>query len=330
MPSKGLLAGDPLITMISFLHNWRLSKATRPLDTDKPFPLTLSNLYIFPAWSGLGFAVTSVIMIVGFLNFAINPAILMGCLLGSVLWVALIHTHLNLNGLLVSAAPVTPVFAGDEAHIGLWIQEMRQRPRYALCLKVQSVKGASSPVDIGAGGNGLISVALPTHRRGLLKPGRLTLYSHYPLGLMRVWTHAKLVRPILVYPKPEPVSSSVSSWDQYSMNGESGLGSQGDDFTGLTPWQTGDSPKSVHWKASVQQSSLVVKRFGGSIPEKTWLKWEDTGLSDTEEVLSRLCRWVLDAEAGYTPYGLEIPGMMIVPGHGHAHAHRCLEVLALF
>ncbi|MBF0416225.1 MAG: DUF58 domain-containing protein [Magnetococcales bacterium] len=316
--------------MISLLHRWRLSKATRTLDSDKPVHLTLGNLYIFPELSGLGFAVTSVIMIIGFLNFAINPAILMGCLLGSLLWVSLIHTHRNLLGLQVSAAPVTPVFAGDLAHIGLWIRESGQRPRYGLSLKVPSVRVSSTPVDLATGALGLISVPFPTSRRGLLQPGRLTLYSHYPLGLMRVWTHAKLARPILVYPRPEARTVYPQSREGHSRYGEQGPGTQGDDFAGLTPWQPGDSPKSVHWKASVQQSSLVVKRFGGSIPEKNWLRWEDAGLSEREAVLSRLCRWVLDAEAGQTPYGLEIPGVTIIPGHGLDHARRCLEALALF
>ncbi|MBF0435682.1 MAG: DUF58 domain-containing protein [Magnetococcales bacterium] len=314
--------------MISLLHRWRLSKATRILDADTPILLTLGNLYIFPELSGLGFAVTSVIMIIGFLNFAINPAILMGCLLGSLLWVALIHTHRNLLGLKVRAVPAIPVFAGDQAQIGLWIEEIGQRPRYDLYLKVHGV--TSTPIDLAVGSGGLVSVAFPTSRRGLLQPGRLTLVSRHPLGLMRVWTHAKLARPILVYPRPEARALYPRTREWHSRHGEVGPGTHGDDFTGLTPWQPGDSPKSVHWKASVQQSSLVVKRFGGSVPEKNWLRWEDAGLSEREAVLSRLCRWVLDAETGHTPYGLEIPGVTIVPGHGHDHARRCLEALALF
>ena len=50
----------------------------------------------------------------------------------------------------------------------------------------------------------------------------------------------------------------------------------------------------------------------------------------TEEKLSRLTRWVLDAHASGLSYGLRLPGKKIEPANGDAHRQKCLEALALF
>ena len=50
---------------------------------------------------------------------------------------------------------------------------------------------------------------------------------------------------------------------------------------------------------------------------------------DTEVKLSRLTRWVLDADAAHVAYGLRLPGVALPLGMGEAHRERCLEALAL-
>ena len=45
--------------------------------------------------------------------------------------------------------------------------------------------------------------------------------------------------------------------------------------------------------------------------------------------LSRLTRWVLDADAAGVRYALELPGSRIELDNGPAHRQRCLEALAL-
>src|SRR6185295_17495380 len=46
-------------------------------------------------------------------------------------------------------------------------------------------------------------VAIPAPRRGVLTPGRLTLFTHYPLGLCYAWAYIEPDMSCLVYPKPE-------------------------------------------------------------------------------------------------------------------------------
>ncbi|UOA09780.1 hypothetical protein [Methylobacter sp. S3L5C] len=51
---------------------------------------------------------------------------------------------------------------------------------------------------------------------------------------------------------------------------------------------------------------------------------------NTEERLSQLCRWVIDAERMGIPYGFSLPGLKLSPDNGMAHTRKCLEALALF
>ena len=45
--------------------------------------------------------------------------------------------------------------------------------------------------------------------------------------------------------------------------------------------------------------------------------------------LSRLTRWVLDADASHMRYGLKLPDAMIFIGSGPAHREHCLTALAV-
>jgi uncharacterized protein (DUF58 family) len=49
---------------------------------------------------------------------------------------------------------------------------------------------------------------------------------------------------------------------------------------------------------------------------------------DVEARLSRLTRWVLQAEQAGQRFGLMLPGLEIEPDAGPAHRARCLEALA--
>ena len=104
-----------------------------------------------------------------------------------------------------------------------------------------------------------------------------------------------------------------------------------DDFSGLRPYQRGDSLRHVAWKAAARAEPLMTKQFTGLAAGELWLEWDampaDFGL---EARLSRLTRWVLEASHGGHAYGLRLPSMVIAVGSGPAHQSRCLTALALF
>jgi uncharacterized protein (DUF58 family) len=60
------------------------------------------------------------------------------------------------------------------------------------------------------------------------------------------------------------------------------------------------------------------------------LDYAQTQGNDTEERLSNLCRWVIDAEQAGFRYGLLLPGKKLMPKSGREHYQACLQALALF
>jgi uncharacterized protein (DUF58 family) len=52
--------------------------------------------------------------------------------------------------------------------------------------------------------------------------------------------------------------------------------------------------------------------------------------SNDENKLSRMARWVLDAEASGLRYGLRLPDGELPPNSGSAQREECLRRLALF
>ncbi len=54
------------------------------------------------------------------------------------------------------------------------------------------------------------------------------------------------------------------------------------------------------------------------------------GSMHTEQRLSRMTRWVLDAEQRAVPYALRIGTLRIPPSVGAAHSAACLRALALY
>ena len=107
----------------------------------------------------------------------------------------------------------------------------------------------------------------------------------------------------------------------------------------MRAYRRGDPPKLVVWKkvarAMARGTDDLVSRDSQQAQRNTlWLDYSDAGghgAASPEARLSRLCAWVLQAEALGVDYGLRLPRTSpINPSSGAAHQHRCLEALALW
>ena len=166
-------------------------------------------------------------------------------------------------------------------------------------------------------------------RRGWLRPGRVTLETRYPLCLVRAWSYVEPDMRCLVYPRPETAAPPLP----LSARGESGGAHSGkgtEDFSGLRTHQPADSPRHVAWKAVAREQPLLTKQFAGASDAQVWLDWgelpPDLGI---EARLSRLTRWLIDANAQGLAYGLSLPGKTVPLGQGARQFQDCLEALAL-
>ncbi len=285
------------------------------------------SIYIIPTRQGLLLVLVLMLMLAGSINYGSNLGHLVTFLLAGVWLSAILHTWRNLLGVSLRAAQVAPVFAGQDAVFQIRISNPSRLDRFGLTLRREQIRGQST--DLPASETRLLQLPLPTQRRGLLRLPEVTLQTVYPLGLFRAWSYAELDLSCLVYPQPAvtgspPVEASYTASD----DGDRGVGA--DDFVGLRGYRLGDSPRHIDWKALARHRGLLSKQFGGDRTERIELDWDLLPPVDTEQRLSLMCRFILQAEGESHSYSLRLPGVVIEPGQGEQHKHRCLAALALY
>ncbi|MBL1275713.1 MAG: DUF58 domain-containing protein [Ectothiorhodospiraceae bacterium] len=301
-----------------------------------PITLVQRRVYILPSKMGIYFATMMFVMLLGAVNYTNNLAFALTFLMASISLVSILHCYRNLLSLRVDVGPIPSVFCGDTVQVPMILDNQQHAARYALKLQFYQDKRQESPefqsyifTDVGADQRQRCNVPVRTQQRGLYPLPRVTLRSSFPLGLFQTWAHAQRDAHYLVYPAPTqkhdlPNAPSVHT----HLSGDRGKGA--DDFAGLRTYHHGDSLRHVHWKAVAREQGMFTKQFGGDRSEELWLDWESLPGMDTETRLSRLCRWVIDADASQLNYGLRIPGAMVPLGTGPGHRHHCLKALALF
>jgi uncharacterized protein (DUF58 family) len=311
-------------TLRSHFADWL---SARHGDESGRVTLGQRRVYILPTRFGYLFGATLLIIFLGAINYGNSMAFVLTFLLVGVFANALWQTHRNLVDLQISLHPAEPVFAGQVARFPLVLSNPLRRTRYAIGVQ----RGESAPLylDVEAASQTRGHLSIPSRRRGRLRPQRLLVFTRFPLGLFHAWSWVTFDTPALVYPRPitAPAVRQGSTPEEGEARRELGTG---DDFSGLRAYQTGESLRQVAWKVFAKEQELLTKQFAGYGREEVWLDWEHFPNEPTEMRLSRLCRQVLDVEAGGLLYGLRLPGMDIKPGAGEHHRERCLEALALF
>ena len=168
-----------------------------------------------------------------------------------------------------------------------------------------------------------------TNSRGQHKLSRFTFSTTFPLGLFRAWSYFEVDKDYLVYPKPAGIPRlPEQTFYKATLFGDQGLGT--DDFAGQRKYIPGDSLKHVNWKALAKEQDILTKQFGGDRCEELWLDWTSTEGLPTEQRLSQLALWLIEAERLGFSFGLKLPRIEIMPSQGEQHLQKCMKSLALF
>jgi uncharacterized protein (DUF58 family) len=292
--------------------------------------LTRQRVYILPTRAGLLFGAALLTMLLTSINYALSLGFALTFLLVGVGLVSMLHTWRNLVGITLRPGRGDPVHAGELAELKLMLHNRGGPQRFAIGLDVPGT-AQTTLTDLAPRAEQLVSIALPTERRGWLAVPRLTLSSTYPLGLWRAWAWWQPSTRVLVHPRAEspaqplPASSALTGRAVGSGHGE-------DDFAALRPYRVGDPRNRVAWKAVARSAgeALLTMQFDGGPAGDVWLDWEALPLGMAPEArLSRLTRWVLDADAAGVRFGLRLPRRAIDIDQGPVHRAACLEALAL-
>ncbi len=269
------------------------------------------------------------LMLCGFLmsvNFSNNLIFALTFLLFGIAFVGWWQTRMNVAGLTFGQWKCEPVFAGQDIHYRLTIDNSSGRGRMGITVS-SPIPVKTNEIEILASEGVELSVKRSTRSRGLLPSSSACLQSSFPLGLF-ITTLAVLDLPdCLVYPAPEGAQPLPNTADSHNAH----LGRESDNYTDMRRYAPGDPLSRISWKAWARTNKLYTKEFDGAEGEHAlWLNLNAVHKSGTESKISQLCRWVLDAQRQGREYGLDIPGTKIAPAMGQSHLRSCLKALALY
>lgn len=308
--------------------------------------LNSRNIYIIPTRWGLLYMVMLFAMLAGSINYTLSMGFAFTFLLASLANITMLHTWRNLLHCQVQFLRATPAFAGKNAMIEFTVADVKHRPRYAITATFKanapdkkSTQATAMHIatthNITASTMQVFHSALKTQTRGLHRIPRLTLCTEFPLSLFYAWSYVDLNHDYLVYPTPasntdfQPSSIAFSSQSNAENTTTNHQGDE--DFSGHRPYQLGDTPKQINWKASSRGLGLLTKQYESFSPSLIHFSWADTAHFNLnyEQRISLLTRWVIDANQRKQRYGLNLPRGNIAPSNGEMHYHTCLKALAL-
>ena len=293
--------------------------------------LTQRFIYILPSKAGMLYAAVLFAMLFASMNYQLSMGYALTFTLTGIAIVAIFHTFRNLVKLTLRSGRVEPVHCGQIAEFTVMISNPSKLERHAIRLFGGGMS-TESIVDIAPAAEQLVSIAVPTARRGWLEVPRLKLLTRFPIGIWCAWAYWQPAMRVLVYPTPESPAAALPDYSAFYSEGN-GRGKGEDDVAAIRPYQAGDSMRRIAWKAVARTASdsLLTKQFDGGDRGELLFDWRALAEDlDTEAKLSRLTRWIIDADAAGTRYALSIPGTQTDLDHSAEHRTRCLEALALF
>jgi uncharacterized protein (DUF58 family) len=307
-----------------------------------PLSLGRRRLYILPTRPGLAFALLVLVMLLAGLNYTNSLGLIVTFMLVGVALVGMYDCHRTLQGLRIVAAEADDAFAGTQGELRLSVENTSRLPRRGLSL-IAAVdpstpdgarREAAAPppdarLDLAAQQAGTLRCAFAAQRRGRQPIDALVLSTTLPSGLYRCWTWLHLPLEAIVYPAPEGHAPLPPPRSRRGATGAA-VASGDEEWAALRPFQPGDSPRAVAWKAYARGAPLLVARYEAVRGGEHQFTLATTPGAGLEAQLSQIAAWILAAEDRGEGYGLHIGETNLPPGLGPAHRQRCLRALALY
>ncbi len=295
--------------------------------------LTQRRVFILPTRAGLAFAALLLILLIGSINYNLGLGFALTFTLGTCAVADMYLTYRNLVRLHLRPVRAQPVFAGEDAAFELQLVNRTRGDRYAIWIDFIDAGQARHVADVAAAASATVTLSAPSVERGYLAAPRVRLHTRFPLGLFNAWSYWQPDLRALVYPFPETAAPPLPAQVGASDDGGGHAGQE--DFAGIRSYQPGDAMRRLAWRQIARLDpalggQLVTKHFEGGAPHQLVLDFAALpAIMDLELRLSRMTRWVLEAEQRALPYGFRIGALAFAPACGAAHQAACLRALAL-
>ncbi|HTD04253.1 DUF58 domain-containing protein [Undibacterium sp.] len=303
------------------------------------------RVFTLPGKAGMAFVLLLLVLFIAATNYNLNLGFALTFVLAACACVNAFLSFRNLAYLHLQAGSAPPVFAGEEAQFTLHLINRRKHQRYAIWIGFIGQRGSGwknftdsghqeQAVDIAPNSRTSVQLSAQTLQRGWLPIPRVRLQTWFPLGLLRAWSTWLPDAQALVYPQPEPQAPPLPYAGSSQADGQGHAGNE--DFSGVRAYQSGDAIKHLAWKHIARLGAesggpLITKEFAGGSASDLTLDFNRLPRSmDTELKLSRMTRWVLDADATALPYAFRLGSLSYPARTGQAHRLDCLRALALY
>jgi uncharacterized protein (DUF58 family) len=294
------------------------------------------RVFIIPTSAGLAFGLMLVVLFIGSVNYNLSLGFALTFLLAACAVVAMHLTFRNLAHLHLAAGRAAPVFAGEPAGFALHLINRRRHDRFAIWIGFADAaqQAPAQAVDVPAAATRVATLSAPSVERGWLAAPRVRLQTRFPLGLLRAWSYWQPDAQALIYPQPEADAPPLPMTGGAAEMGR-GRGGE-DDFAGIRAYQQGDPIKHLAWRQIARLDTesggqLLTKHFDGSAACELCLDFARLPrIMDLELKLSRMTRWVLEAEAAGLAYRFRLGSTELAAANGAAHRNACLQALALY
>jgi len=295
--------------------------------------LNRRRVFIVPTRAGMAFAFLLLTLFIGAVNYNLGLGFALSFFTGACGVVDMVLTAKNLARLHLAPGRARPVFAGEAALFELHLINRTRLDRFAIWLDFIGAGAPRHVADVPAAGRTALLISAPTSARGWMAAPRVRLVTRFPLGLFRAWSYWMPDVKVLVYPCPEADAAPLPVSGGARANGAGPAGQ--DDFAGIRSYQAGDPMRHLAWRQIARfdpalGGHLMTKQFESGAAAELSLDFgalpANLGL---EARLSRMTRWVLEAERRGLPYAFRLGRHRFAPARGDAHRAACLQALAL-
>lgn len=292
-----------------------------------PLPLVLPRrrIYILPSRFGLVYALALLFLQLGALNYNNNAAILLGLIFASIALLSAVSSVRFLSRLALDGFAADDAFAGDVQACTLVLRSLHGPVAGELRVRVDGIE-ATLDYD---GDTATARWLCPAGGRGRHPLGRVRVSTGYPLGMFHAWCVLDPREQRLVFPAPE---TPPAPWPEAGdpATGRTAHAWRGDEeWHALREFRRGDSLRDIAWKTSARHDRwLVAEMQSPSRSPALRFGLDQVAHLEREHGLSRLCRWVLQAEASQQMWMLDLGTRVIGPGGGGQQRRVALAALA--